>query len=187
MLGSEPSLTATKQQLKYGDKSHMLQTSSESYRHELYQSSGTGTNHDFTFAGLINHSLAVQKAEEVTAGVDSALEQLKSSMAAISEMKEANKYVSPLTRFVFTNPADCIQEPLLATVPLLAHPDTDVSPPNPSRHNISIPQASALLCDPSRHPPYLHTSEAPNPPLAKPLRHSQASRNRESFKLFDFL
>jgi RNA polymerase II elongation factor ELL len=37
----------------------------------------------------------VQKAEDVTAGVDSALEQLRSSMAAISEFKQANKYASP--------------------------------------------------------------------------------------------
>jgi RNA polymerase II elongation factor ELL len=47
---------------------------------------------DYSFAGLINHSLAIQHAEQVTSGVDPALEQLKSSMAAISEMKEANKY-----------------------------------------------------------------------------------------------
>jgi hypothetical protein len=38
----------------------------------------------------------VQKAEDVTAGVDSALQQLRSSMAAISEFKEANKYASPV-------------------------------------------------------------------------------------------
>jgi hypothetical protein len=48
------------------------------------------------FAGLVNHNLSVQKAEDVTAGVDSALEQLRSSMAAISEIKEANKYASPV-------------------------------------------------------------------------------------------
>ncbi|KAF2112021.1 hypothetical protein BDV96DRAFT_165172 [Lophiotrema nucula] len=80
-------------QLKYGDKSHMLQTSSESYRHELYQSHDADSDDDLEFAGLINHSLAVQRAEDVTAGVDSALEQLKSSMAAISEFKEANKTI----------------------------------------------------------------------------------------------
>jgi hypothetical protein len=45
---------------------------------------------------LINHSLAVQRAEHVTAGVDTALEQLKNSMAAISELKQANKYASPV-------------------------------------------------------------------------------------------
>ncbi|KAF2182575.1 hypothetical protein K469DRAFT_585774 [Zopfia rhizophila CBS 207.26] len=80
-------------QLKYGDKSHVLQTSSESFRYELYQSSGVGSDDDLTFTGLINHSLAVQKAEDVTAGVDTALEQLKSSIAAISELKEANKTI----------------------------------------------------------------------------------------------
>jgi hypothetical protein len=62
----------------------------------LYKSSGTGSDHDLEFAGLINHSLLVHQAEDVTAGVDSALEQLRSNMAAISEFKEANKYASPV-------------------------------------------------------------------------------------------
>jgi RNA polymerase II elongation factor ELL len=87
----------TTQQLKYGDKTHVLQSSSESHRYELYKSSGAGNGDDeLEFAGLINHSLTVQKAEDVTAGVDSALQQLKSSMAAITEFKEANKYASPV-------------------------------------------------------------------------------------------
>jgi RNA polymerase II elongation factor ELL len=59
----------------------------------LYHCCSEAGDDEFTFTGLINHGLAVQKAEEVTSGVDTALEQLKSSMAAISEMKEANKYV----------------------------------------------------------------------------------------------
>ncbi|KAJ4366339.1 hypothetical protein N0V83_007975 [Neocucurbitaria cava] len=81
-------------QLKYGDKTHVLQSSSETHRYELYRSSGTGgEGDDLKFAGLINHSLIVQKATDVTAGVDSALEQLRSSMAAISEFKEANKTI----------------------------------------------------------------------------------------------
>ncbi|KAF1830315.1 hypothetical protein BDW02DRAFT_559308 [Decorospora gaudefroyi] len=84
-------------QLKYGDKTHMLQSSSELHRYELYKSSGTGSDDglecEFEFAGLINHSLVVHKAEDVTAGVDSALEQLRSNMAAISEFKEANKTI----------------------------------------------------------------------------------------------
>ncbi|KAF2030549.1 hypothetical protein EK21DRAFT_111863 [Setomelanomma holmii] len=80
-------------QLKYGDKTHVLQSSSESYRCELYKSSGTGSDDEFEFAGLINHNLTVQKADDVTASVDSALEQLRSSMAAISEIKEANKTI----------------------------------------------------------------------------------------------
>ena len=75
----------------------MLQSSTELHRYELYKSSGTGGGDDtLEFAGLINHSLVVHKAEDVTAGVDSALEQLRSNMAAISEFKEANKYASPV-------------------------------------------------------------------------------------------
>ncbi|KAI4648342.1 hypothetical protein J4E93_004754 [Alternaria ventricosa] len=80
-------------QLKYGDKTHMLQSSSELHRYELYKSSGTGSPDSLEFAGMINHSLMVHKAEDVTAGVDSALEQLRSNMAAISEFKEANKTI----------------------------------------------------------------------------------------------
>lgn len=74
----------------------MLQASSESHRYELYKTSSAGHDDEFEFAGLINHSITVQKAEDVTAGVDSALEQLRSSMAAMKEVKEANKYASPV-------------------------------------------------------------------------------------------
>ncbi|USP79115.1 hypothetical protein yc1106_06389 [Curvularia clavata] len=88
-------------QLKYGDKTHMLQSSTELHRYELYRSSRNSSYGDddddddshFEFAGLINHSLTVHKAEDVTAGVDSALEQLRNNMAAISEFKEANKTI----------------------------------------------------------------------------------------------
>jgi len=76
----------------------MLQSSAELHRHELYKSSETGSDDgELEFAGLINHSLLVHKAEDVTAGVDSALEQLRNNMAAISEFKEANKYASPVS------------------------------------------------------------------------------------------
>ena len=61
----------------------------------MYHASRAGGDKDLEFAGLINYTLAVQKADNVTAGVDTALEQLKNSMAAISEFKEANKYASP--------------------------------------------------------------------------------------------
>ncbi|KAH7394386.1 hypothetical protein BKA66DRAFT_567331 [Pyrenochaeta sp. MPI-SDFR-AT-0127] len=93
--GTKPQILFGKTpQLKYGDKTHVLQSSAETYRHELYRSSGAGSDDDdLEFAGLINHSLTVQKAEDVTAGVDSALEQLRSSMAAISEFKQANKTI----------------------------------------------------------------------------------------------
>ncbi|KAF2450626.1 hypothetical protein P171DRAFT_426951 [Karstenula rhodostoma CBS 690.94] len=80
-------------QLKYGDKTLTLQSASETTRNELYHSSGTGSDDDLEFASLIKHTLVVHKAENVTAGVDSALEQLKNSMAAVKEMKEANKTV----------------------------------------------------------------------------------------------
>ncbi|KAF9691907.1 hypothetical protein EKO04_010093 [Ascochyta lentis] len=80
-------------QLRYGDKTHVLQTSPETHTYELYKSSGTGSVDGFEFAGVINHSLIVQEAADVTAGVDSALATLKSSMAAISEFKEANKTI----------------------------------------------------------------------------------------------
>ena len=66
----------------------MLQSSTELHRCELYR---TGSDDSLEFAGLINHSLLVHQAEHVTAAVDSALEQLRSNMAAISEFKEANK------------------------------------------------------------------------------------------------
>lgn len=89
--GNSPRILFGKQpQLKYGDKSHALQSSPETHRYELYKSSD---DDEFEFAGLINHTLTVQRAEELTAGVDSALEQLRSSMAAISELKEANKTI----------------------------------------------------------------------------------------------
>ena len=75
----------------------MLRSSSESHRYELYYSSGAGSDDALEFTSLINHSLVVQQAEHVTAGVDSALEQLRTSMAAISELKQANKYASPVS------------------------------------------------------------------------------------------
>ncbi|KAH8704361.1 hypothetical protein GQ44DRAFT_778131 [Phaeosphaeriaceae sp. PMI808] len=89
-------------QLKYGDKTHVLQSNPESYRYELYKSSGTGSdahdddNHaslELELAGLIGHSLTVQQAEEAAAGADEALVQLKSTMAALSDLKEANKTI----------------------------------------------------------------------------------------------
>jgi len=85
------------QQLRYAEKTHPLQTTSESSRYELYHASGAGSDDALDFTSLINHSLIVQKAQVVTAGVDTALEQLKNSMAAISELKQANKYASPVS------------------------------------------------------------------------------------------
>ncbi|KAF2681093.1 hypothetical protein K458DRAFT_421000 [Lentithecium fluviatile CBS 122367] len=80
-------------QIRYGDKCHPLQTASENTRYELYHASGAGSGDALEFTSLINHNLIVQRAEHVTAGVDTALEQLKNSMAAISELKQANKTI----------------------------------------------------------------------------------------------
>jgi hypothetical protein len=98
----------------------VLQSSPETHTYELYKSSGTGSDDDleFAFAGVINHNLIVQEAADVTAGVDSALATLKSSMAAISEFKEANKYASPVFPWL---PSDlcCRVERLTQPVPFL--------------------------------------------------------------------
>jgi len=104
------------QQLKYGDQTHVLHTNPEPHRHELYKPSAAGNGTDLEFAALINHSLVVQKANHVTAGVDSALQQLRSSMAAISEFKEANKYA-------FSLPS-CPSTPCRVLAMTLAHTHT---------------------------------------------------------------
>lgn len=143
----------------------MLQSSTELYRYELYKSSGTGSDDSLEFAGLINHSLLVHKAEDVTAGVDSALEQLRSNMAAISEFKEANKYASPVfpwlpTLFDITSKhsstpvADACRDetklcipgltkiaagPLLATLLPAAHQPIVASLRRASRHTSVLP------------------------------------------------
>lgn len=98
----------------------MLQSSPETHTYELYKSSGAGSHDDLEFAGVINHNLIVQDAADVTAGVDSALATLKSSMAAISEFKEANKYASPVLLWL---PSDlfCRVERLLRPAPFLRH------------------------------------------------------------------
>ncbi|CAI6339490.1 unnamed protein product [Periconia digitata] len=81
-------------QLKYGHKTHTLQTTPENGRYELYHTSGAGSSDDdLQFSSLVNHTLVVERADAVTASVDTALEQLKNSMAAISELKQANKTV----------------------------------------------------------------------------------------------
>lgn len=60
----------------------------------MYKSSGAAAAGQLEFAGLINHSLAVQKAVDETGRVDPALELLKSNMAAMNEQRQANKYAS---------------------------------------------------------------------------------------------
>lgn len=76
-------------QLRYGTKTHTLQTTLESHRNEIYQPGDAGLE----FAGLVSHRLAVQKAQEAAAQVDSALAQLKNNMQAVAEYREANKTI----------------------------------------------------------------------------------------------
>ncbi|KAF2140015.1 uncharacterized protein K452DRAFT_310368 [Aplosporella prunicola CBS 121167] len=74
--------------LKYGETKHVLETRAERFRTELYTSDGKS---DLRFAGLMEDRLAVQRAEEVTAKADAALQALKSNMASIKKEKESHK------------------------------------------------------------------------------------------------
>jgi RNA polymerase II elongation factor ELL len=83
-----------KQVLRYEGKSHSLQSQPEKYRHELYQSTNEGKPNEWNFAGLINHSLEIQRVEEASAKTDKALETLKNNMAAIEHEREGRRFVS---------------------------------------------------------------------------------------------
>jgi RNA polymerase II elongation factor ELL len=55
---------------------------------------GPGSEEDengWHFQGLINHRLAIKQAEKASAGMDSALANLKSSLATLSQEKEARR------------------------------------------------------------------------------------------------
>lgn len=78
--------------LKYGNnETRILETAPEKFRHELYNA-GTDDDEDgMHFEGLLNHRLAIRKAEQASAGMDSALATLKSSLASLSQEKEARR------------------------------------------------------------------------------------------------
>ena len=82
-----------------------LQITSETFRHELYTSSGS--SQDLSFAALVTQQAAVKPTEnklEDTAGADAALANLKQSLASFAQEKEAKKYVKglPLIKVHFT-------------------------------------------------------------------------------------
>ncbi|KAF2453470.1 hypothetical protein BDY21DRAFT_367011 [Lineolata rhizophorae] len=79
------------QTIKYGSKTHVLDTTRERHPHELYQAEGAAMEGALQFRGVVGHRLAVQEAEEVTAGTDVALERLKSSLASLQQEKEARQ------------------------------------------------------------------------------------------------
>jgi len=85
------------QMLQYNGKSHVLETASEKFRHELY-SYDNGEGHDsWEFAGLIGQRLSLHRQDEQTAAVDKALEVLQSRVAAAKRERDAQTYVfSPL-------------------------------------------------------------------------------------------
>ncbi|KAF2093455.1 hypothetical protein NA57DRAFT_81382 [Rhizodiscina lignyota] len=82
--------------LEYGDKTRILEHSSENFRHELYRYE-EGEEQEWAFGGLINHSLQLQKLRESSANSDKALENLKSSLAHIQEQRDAEKTIIETT------------------------------------------------------------------------------------------
>ncbi|PVI06746.1 hypothetical protein DM02DRAFT_514159 [Periconia macrospinosa] len=90
-------------ELKCGDKTLSLNPTSENGRYELYHTSGAGNEHDdLQFSSLINHTLIVERAKQALKGTDTALEQLKNSMAAVAESKQANKTIVGDTTPIYT-------------------------------------------------------------------------------------
>ena len=81
--------------LQYGRKSRKLESSQEKYRNELYQFDEESKENEWSFAGLINHHLTIQKVEEASANIDKALETLKNNMASIEHEREARRCVVP--------------------------------------------------------------------------------------------
>jgi hypothetical protein len=76
--------------LQYNGKSHLLETSSEKFRHELYSYENGDS---WEFAGLIGQRLSLHRQDEQTAGVDRALEVLQSRVAAAKRERDAQTYV----------------------------------------------------------------------------------------------
>jgi len=87
------SLINLRQTLQYNGKSHVLETASEKFQHELY-SYGNGEGHDsWEFTGLVSQRLSLRRRDEQTAGVDRALEVLQNRVAAAKKEREAQTYV----------------------------------------------------------------------------------------------
>jgi hypothetical protein len=79
--------------IRYDRKSHGLTTAEAKYRNELYQLDEESKENEWSFTGLINHHLTIQKVEEASANMDKALETLKNNMASIEQEREARKCV----------------------------------------------------------------------------------------------
>lgn len=94
LLDLTRSLITHYQMLQYNGKCHLLEPSSEKFRHELYSYENGDS---WEFAGLIGQKLSLHRQDEQTAGVDRALEVLQSSVAAAKRERDAQTYVSSLS------------------------------------------------------------------------------------------
>jgi RNA polymerase II elongation factor ELL len=61
------------------------------FRHEIYQSEPGQSRKDWTFSGLVSHSLSLEQANKSIVGMEAALEELKNNMASIQQETEARK------------------------------------------------------------------------------------------------
>ena len=82
--------------LQYNGKSHLLETTSEKFRHELYSYENDEERDSWQFAGLIDQRLSLHRQDEQTAGVDRALEVLQNRVAAAKRERDAQTYVFSL-------------------------------------------------------------------------------------------
>jgi hypothetical protein len=76
--------------LRYGDKTHVLETREATFRQELYTHDGDVGN-DWEFAGLVGHVMTLRRAEQASKDLDIALETLKQNMESITQEREARK------------------------------------------------------------------------------------------------
>lgn len=81
-LGKHPSI-------HYSGKSHSFHAYPETHRSEIYHTSDDKDN--LYFAGVLSHSLEVEKAEKATAATDQALANLEESLNAFERGKESKK------------------------------------------------------------------------------------------------
>lgn len=71
---------------------HLLESTPSKFRQELYQASGdAGKAKEWEFAGLVNHNLTLQKAKEVSEGMEAALATMRNNMASMEQDLQARR------------------------------------------------------------------------------------------------
>jgi RNA polymerase II elongation factor ELL len=74
---------------------HVLESAPSKFRQELYKASGDAgkakDNAEWEFAGLVNHTLTLQKAKEVSEGMEAALATMRSNMASMEQDLQARR------------------------------------------------------------------------------------------------